>query len=967
MRLLAVIILLMCAGGLWAGPAAMEQRYDTEDYAICEYILQADVSGRTDATGALQGLIDRAAEAGGGVIWCPEGTYRFDGSLRLRKGVTLRGDWQSPRETGGKAVGTVFAVYGGRGSEEGPAFITMEKVTGLVNLNIWYPEQDPESISPYPWTVSTTDNSSCGYTVRNVNFVNSYKALSNGADDHMCYNVAFYSGLFGCPLKQGIYLHYVLDITRLEHIFFGPDYWIHSGLPGAPVSDRQQEALREYMYAEAEAVVAGRFDWMPMYDAVIEGYGVGLRFINNEFGCPNGNLYGVVVREGRVGLLAEDVALYGWCITGCEFTSLDRPGAAGVRVTSAKGPLMFYGCRLGRTETEEGSGAALSFMGCELTGDVLSAGGDCAVIGGVQIPGTRVHFSEKGSNIAALTGLVYDGSARPGNGAFVPPEFFPPAPKPFFRPRSRQVFSVRDFGAKGDEKTDDTRAFMEALKAAGKAGGTAYVPAGRYVVTAPLTVPSGAELRGVSEGPAHTMVPCSCIIVRTGLGSEKGAFVRLSADSSLRGVSFWYPQARYDRVTPFPWTVRALGKNCQVRDVSLGNSWQGLDFASAGDTSGHVIAGVMGCCRRRGIFVDHAPKGGYVANCQLVVHYWDRNDSGLLSEGPALTGRTPDVNNAMRRESESYVFGDCDGEEILSTFSYSSQKGLTLKKNFRGTLVNHGSDGTVFGINLEDRARAVLVNTLAAPVPSMHLYGNAEYKPLDPDNPLYVNKDSRSITLAESFAGDAVFVNTSLWGYGDTILAEGEGGLSLMLLNTILPKGTVRGPNTRIIGAYSRCGTLWDLAREQGGEAFFGSFGILTGKRLGEAARRAEVSVTSQVSDGQGAKQLTDGLAASIFASQPEDGTRISLTFPVEEQVQYVVLINTGPDGHVFNTRDLDLWGSDAAGNRVLLDQVRGNDRCVLIIPVGKTLKGLEIEVITPGLADKYTRIGELCVLTLQR
>jgi polygalacturonase len=47
------------------------------------------------------------------------------------------------------------------------------------------------------------------------------------------------------------------------------------------------------------------------------------------------------------------------------------------------------------------------------------------------------------------------------------------------------VYSVRDFGAKGDGKTDDTAAFQQALGAAGKAGGgIVYAPRGNFFLLA---------------------------------------------------------------------------------------------------------------------------------------------------------------------------------------------------------------------------------------------------------------------------------------------------------------------------------------------------------------------------------------------------------------------------------------------------------------------------------------------------
>jgi polygalacturonase len=44
------------------------------------------------------------------------------------------------------------------------------------------------------------------------------------------------------------------------------------------------------------------------------------------------------------------------------------------------------------------------------------------------------------------------------------------------KPSSPLVVNVRDEGAKGDGKTDDTAAIQRAIDAVGGAGGTVYVP-----------------------------------------------------------------------------------------------------------------------------------------------------------------------------------------------------------------------------------------------------------------------------------------------------------------------------------------------------------------------------------------------------------------------------------------------------------------------------------------------------------
>ncbi|HXF07848.1 MAG TPA: glycosyl hydrolase family 28-related protein [Candidatus Acidoferrales bacterium] len=59
----------------------------------------------------------------------------------------------------------------------------------------------------------------------------------------------------------------------------------------------------------------------------------------------------------------------------------------------------------------------------------------------------------------------------------------------------RQV-NVRDFGAVGDGRTDDTAAVQKALDTAGQGGGVVYFPRGRYQLTDAVTIPRGVRLRG---------------------------------------------------------------------------------------------------------------------------------------------------------------------------------------------------------------------------------------------------------------------------------------------------------------------------------------------------------------------------------------------------------------------------------------------------------------------------------------
>lgn len=65
--------------------------------------------------------------------------------------------------------------------------------------------------------------------------------------------------------------------------------------------------------------------------------------------------------------------------------------------------------------------------------------------------------------------------------------------------RTLGFYNIRDFGAVGDGRTDDTIAIKSAFAyVASRNGGQVTFPEGDYVVTSPVTLPSGIVIRGVN-------------------------------------------------------------------------------------------------------------------------------------------------------------------------------------------------------------------------------------------------------------------------------------------------------------------------------------------------------------------------------------------------------------------------------------------------------------------------------------
>ncbi len=65
--------------------------------------------------------------------------------------------------------------------------------------------------------------------------------------------------------------------------------------------------------------------------------------------------------------------------------------------------------------------------------------------------------------------------------------------------REAGFYNIREFGAVGDGRTDDTVAFKSAMAyIASKNGGTLTIPAGDYKVTSPIALPSGIVIQGTN-------------------------------------------------------------------------------------------------------------------------------------------------------------------------------------------------------------------------------------------------------------------------------------------------------------------------------------------------------------------------------------------------------------------------------------------------------------------------------------
>jgi hypothetical protein len=311
-------------------------------------------------------------------------------------------------------------------------------------------------------------------------------------------------------------------------------------------------------------------------------------------------------------------------------------------------------------------------------------------------------------------------------------------------PAKPGLYNVRDYGARGDGRRDDTAAFQKALDAAGKArGGTVSVPRGNYLFAGHLTVPNGVTLEGVWRSvPAHNGIrdpgmprptdDGATLLVTGGAGQEDGPpFLTLNTNSTLKGVVLYYPQQNPDAVpTPYPWAIAMRGKNPAVLDVELLNPYNGID---ATRNERHLIRNVQGQPIRRGVWVDQIYDVGRIEN----VHFnpWWSMKPGLFQW--------------QMEHGEAFLFGRSDWQYVLNTFCFGYRTGYKFVQSAAGVC-----NGNFLGLGADDCWTAVLVEQSA---PMGLLITNGEFVSFHGPDPTMVE-------VTKTHTGSVRFVNCAFWG-----------------------------------------------------------------------------------------------------------------------------------------------------------------------------------------------------------
>lgn len=317
---------------------------------------------------------------------------------------------------------------------------------------------------------------------------------------------------------------------------------------------------------------------------------------------------------------------------------------------------------------------------------------------------------------------------------------------------------------KADGSADASSAIQAKLDALAGDGGVYSLPAGRYRLDHGISVPTGVTLAGTWQAPHHAEGRKGTILLGyAGKGREAGApLIHLSPNSTLKGVTIFYPEQKLPDPFPYPWTIQGEGMHGSVIDVTLVNCYKGIDFGDKPNEL-HYIRNVFGCPLKAGIHIDQCTDIGRIENVHFNPHYWQRSgEPGIPSWENLL--------DYLFRNLIAFSIARSDWEFMQNTFSFGAKVGYRFYSSKAGAC-----NGNFSGIAADWAETAVLVEQTQPPG---LLITNGEF---------VGGKGSKAvIDVRPSHSGVVQLSNCAFWGPVETnVRVDGPGYVSLSQCNFV--------------------------------------------------------------------------------------------------------------------------------------------------------------------------------------
>ncbi|NLX92419.1 MAG: hypothetical protein GXZ02_00890 [Clostridiales bacterium] len=662
-------------------PCIVSTTYPAEDVVVADIIATqapyfADTTGVVDSTIAIQRALDDCHAAGGGTVFLPAGKYLMTAGVTVPGFVTLRGDWQDPDT--GTDYGTIILADVPSTTDNLPALFTVLGSAGVMGLTVYYPGQRIDDVKPYPYTFYVSGAG--GFMLQsivNCTVINGYKGIGACVDGggHEMMTIDTVKGAF---LYCGATAYNQSDVGTWKNLTVSNRYWAESG---AGFTAPPREAIDAYTRKNTIGLVLGDLEWTQFANIEIADCKYGMHIVKGKRIEFAGSLFDVKIER---------------CDVGIQVDSIDTR----------------WGMVIAKSQINGSKNAIVNntFGVVKMSGTTLSGGR----VGG------RIIFKDIGEFFKFIQSIFKNGFLANCKYLFecgALDAFEVDYDAALHKP-AEQLFVVE---ADKNGAQDATPSIQATLNQAAETGGVVYLPAGKYRMNAPVTVPAGVELRGATSVATRDQQGSSkgtVILAYYGLNPVNSdsdtALVTLGANAGVRGIRFFYPEnscvrpGLFGTVQPCTYAVRGTGSGVYAVNVAIAAAYNGIDFRGCDN---HHIKKVVTCCYSNAIHAGGT--GGIIEGCLQNGTVMARNGLNLPNRLDEGTQMFPYLFDAVTRMNTEYIrLTESQNQTLYNCFAYGVKSFLVNANSADLLAFNIGADNIGGTMLVTQGGNAAVINMM---------------------------------------------------------------------------------------------------------------------------------------------------------------------------------------------------------------------------------------------------------------
>ena len=301
---------------------------------IIDYTITADVTGKIDCTDAVQTALNECYAAGGGTVYLPAGKYLVKSGIKIPAFVTLRGDWNDPdisTDYGTTIIADVPAI-----DAANPALFTIGGSAAAMGLTIYYPNQNIDDPTPYPFTfyVNGMGENYMLQSVINCTVINGYRGIGVCIDEKNAHEMMSVENVKGCFLSVGAAAYNQADVGTWKNLTIDNKYWAEAS-PEFAVTDKA--ALDEYTLNNAQGLVAGDLEWTEFANINISKRKIGVNVVKGKRIEFAGSFFDLNITDCETGILVDSIdERWGMVVARSNVSSIINNTKGNVKLTDVK-------------------------------------------------------------------------------------------------------------------------------------------------------------------------------------------------------------------------------------------------------------------------------------------------------------------------------------------------------------------------------------------------------------------------------------------------------------------------------------------------------------------------------------------------------------------------------------------------------------------------------------------------------